>query len=119
MPNSGIPNNLQSAYNLNFSSKWSFCIFKITFCQLLDLSAAFYTLDHDLFLGRLTGWFGIDGVVLQWVRSYLTGRSQLVKVYGVLSTLQLLSVLGPLLFSIYTTPLSSIITVFTYDELLF
>ena len=44
---------------------------------------AFDTIDHDLLLSRLTEWFGIDGVVLQWVRSYLTGRSQLVKINGV------------------------------------
>ena len=88
---------------------WTYCSF------LLDLSAAFDTIDHDLLLSILTEWFGIDGVVLQWVRSYLSGFSQLVKVYGVLSTPQLLlcgvppgSVLGPLLFTMYTTPLSSI-----------
>ena len=83
----------------------------------MDLSEAFDTIDHDLLLSRLTEWFGFDCVVLQWVRSHLTGRSQLVKVNGVLSTPQLLlcgvpqgSVLGPLLFTMYTTPLSSIIT---------
>ena len=83
------------------------------------MSAALDTIDHDLLLSRLTEWFGIDGVVLQRVRSYLTGRSVLVKVKGVLSTPQLLlcgvpqgSVLGPLLFNMYTTPLSSIITAF-------
>ena len=92
---------------------------ELTALSLLDLSAAFDTIDHDLVLSRLTEWFGIDGVVLQWVRSYLSGRSQLVKVNGVLSTPQLLlcgvpqdSVLGPLLFTMYTTPLSSIITAF-------
>ena len=92
---------------------------ELTALLLLDLSAAFDTIDHDLLLSRLTKWFGIDGLVLQWVRSYLTGRSQLVKVNGVLSTPQLLlcgvpqgSVLGPLLSTMYTTPLSSIITVF-------
>ena len=92
---------------------------ELTALSLLDLSAAFDTIDHDLLLSRLTEWFGIDCVVLQWVRSYLTGRSQLVKVNGVLSTPQLLlcgvpqgSVLGPLLFTMYTTPLSSIITAF-------
>ena len=44
------------------------------------LSATFDKIDSDLLLHRLTEWFGIDGVVLQWVRSYLTGRSQLVKI---------------------------------------
>ena len=85
----------------------------------MDLSATIDTIDHDLLLSRLTEWFGINGVVLQCVRSYLTGRSQLVKVNGVLSTPQLLlcgvpqgSVLGPLLFTMYTTRLSSIITAF-------
>ena len=85
----------------------------------MDLSAAFDTIEHDLLLSGLTEWFGIDGVVLQSVCSYLTGCSQLVKGNGVLSTPQLLlcgvpqgSVLGPLLFTMYTTPLSSIITAF-------
>ena len=92
---------------------------ELTALSLLDLSAAFDTIDHDLLLSRLTEWFGIDGVVLQCVRSYLTGRFQLVKVNGVLSTPQLLlcgvpqgSVFGPLLFTMYTTPLSSRITAF-------
>ena len=95
--------------------------------SLLDLSAAFDSIDHDLLLSRLTEWFGIDGVVLQWARSYLTGRSRLVKVNGVLSTPQLLllggvpqgSVLGPLLFTMYTTPLSSIITAFSLKHHLY
>ena len=85
----------------------------------MDLSAAFDTINHDLLLSRLTEWLGIDGVVLQWVRSYLTGQSQLVKVDGALSTPQLLlcsvpqgSVLGPLLFTMYSTPLGSMITAF-------
>ena len=79
---------------------------ELTALSLLDLSAAFDTIDYDLLLSRTTGKFGIDVVLLQWARSYLTGRSQLVKVSGVLSTPQLLlrgvpqgSVLGPLLFS--------------------
>ena len=67
----------------------------------------------------MTEWLGNDGVVLQWVRSYLTGSSQLVKFIGIVSTPQLLfcgvsqgSVLGILLFTMYTTPLSLIITAF-------
>ena len=130
MQNSGISNNLQSAYKCGNNTKTALLYIQnyilsaqnrgeLTALSLLDLSAAFDTIDHDLLLSRLTEWSGIDGVVLQWVRSYLTGRSQLVKGNRVLSTPQLLlcgvpqsSVLGPLLFTMYTTPLSSIITAF-------
>ena len=94
MQNSGISNNLQSAYNFGNSTVTALLYIQndilsaqdrseLTALPLLDLSAAFDTIDHDLLLSRLTEWFGIDGVVLQWVRSYLTGRSQLVKVNGV------------------------------------
>ena len=125
----GIFNNLQSAYKFGHSTETSLLYIKndilsaqnlgeLTALPLFDLSAAFDTIDYDLLLSRLTEWFGIDGVVLQWVRSYLTGRSQLVKVHGVLSTPHLLlcgvpqgSVLGSHLFTISTPP-SSIKTAF-------
>ena len=98
MQNSGFSNNLQSAYKCGNSTETALLYIQndILSAQdrgelsLLDLSAAFDTIDHDLLLSRLTEWFGIDGVVLQWVGSCLTGRSQLVKVNGVLSTPPLL-----------------------------
>ena len=85
--NSGISNNLQSAYKSGNSTETALLYIQnnilsaqdrgeLTALSLLDLSPAFDTIDHDLLLSRLTEWFGIDGVVLQWVRSYLTGRSQ-------------------------------------------
>ena len=47
---------------------------------LLDLSAAFDTVDHEILLGRLSSRFGFKVKALVWLRSYLTDRTQLVKV---------------------------------------
>jgi len=43
---------------------------------LLDLSAAFYAVDHDVMLHRLCVLYGLTGVSLQWFTSYLLGRTQ-------------------------------------------
>ena len=47
---------------------------------LLDLSAAFDTIDHAILLSRLQQWVGLTGVALEWFSSYLTGRSVAVAV---------------------------------------
>ena len=84
---------------------------------LLDLSAAFDTVDHIILLSRLGNWFGMSGKALDWFKSYLTGRSQSIKLGNCLSSRSDLSfevpqgsVLGPLLFALYTTPLSSLVS---------
>ena len=53
---------------------------------LLDLSAAFDTVDYDILLGRLEHRFGITGKALSWLTSYLTDRTQSVTVANEHST---------------------------------
>ena len=43
---------------------------------LIDLSAAFDTIHHDILLRRLRDRYGINGDALKWLKSYLTTRLQ-------------------------------------------
>ena len=83
---------------------------------LLDLSAAFDTIDHEILLSTLENEFGVTDKALSWFRSYLSDRYQSVIIDGVSSKKHKLhygvpqgSVLGPLLFISYTKPLGKII----------
>ena len=58
---------------------------KLSVLVLLDLSAAFDTIDHGILLHRLQHVFGIQGTVLSWFRSYLTKRFQIVSTQGTYS----------------------------------
>ncbi len=88
----------------------------ISLLVLLDLSAAFDTIDHDILIDRLQNYTGVQGQALRWFRSYLSDRYHFVYLNGESSQLSPVkygvpqgSVLGPLLFSLYMLPLGNII----------
>ena len=87
-----------------------------TILILLDLSAAFDTVDINKLLSILDKELGIRGTALKWFQSFLVGRKQLVRIQNTLSDyLDVLfgvpqgSVLGPVLFNIYTRNLYRVI----------
>jgi len=93
---------------------------------LISLPLAFDTIDHSILIERLSSWFGLSGAVLSWIQSYLTSRSFKVILNGTESPVYQLfygvpqgSVLGPLLFTLYTTPLSSLISHSTVNHHLY
>ena len=82
---------------------------------LLDLSAAFDTIDHKIMLTRLRERFGVTGTALNWFQTYLSDRRQAIHLNGENSEEAKLifgvpqgSVLGPVLFTAYTAPLGNI-----------
>ena len=125
--------SLQSAYKIFQSTETAILIDTIdimlsldkgenVFLAFLDLSAAFDTVNHTLLLARLQKSFGIRGTVLRWFNSYLPDRTQFVNINEVNSTIRDLtvgvsqcSVLGPVLYLLYTAPLAKVIRSYGLD----
>ena len=125
--NNSLHEPLQSAYKVGHSKETA--LLAITddillslergenvFLVLLDLSAAFTTVNHSRLLSRLQDTFGIQGTVLKWFESYLTNRSQFVNINASNSSVRELtagipqgSVMGPVLYLLYTTPLVDVV----------
>ena len=83
---------------------------------LLDLSAAFNTLDHSILLQRFQKKLGITCTALRWSESYLNDRQQCVVMDGAQSDWKQVlrgapqgSVFGPMAFSFYSAPIDDII----------
>jgi len=88
---------------------------KVSCLCILDLSPVFDIIDHNILITRLSSWCDIHGSVLSWFKSYLSSSSFHVKCDNNLSSFHASScsvpqgsILGPLLFVVYTTPLSTL-----------
>ena len=126
-----IDNNLypdaQSAYRSNHSTETALLCVKNDILRgldqnqeaalvLLDLSAAFDTIDHQILLERLEKRYGIRSTALSWFQSYLSNRTQSVVIGGSVSNPRELvygvpqgSVMGAPLFTFYSAPISDVI----------
>ena len=88
---------------------------KVVALVLLDMSAAFDTVDHQKLIGVLETRFGVTGTALQWFDSYLSSRNFRVNINGELSDIIALicgvpqgSLLGPVLFLLYIEELQDL-----------
>ena len=127
LENNGLLNDSQSAYRKHHSTET--LLIKVqndilqsldsgyaTILVMLDISAAFDVVDHQRLLSRHKEVFGIEGVALEWLSSYLQGRSQCVVIGNHRSELVNIefgfpqgSVLGGKKFNMYSTPLGTLI----------
>ena len=125
--NNNLHENFQSAYKVHHSAETVMVKVQDAILHaidgneavvllILDLSAAFYTMSHEILLDRLSQRCGITGSVQEGFASYLSSRTQYVQIECSRSSLRELncgvpqgSVLGLLLYVLYTSPVADII----------
>ena len=122
-----LRDKMQSAYRAGHSTETALLRIKndidaaldrksMVILVMLDLSSAFDTIEHEVLLTRLEHTFGITDKALAWLRSYLSERHQNVVVDSTMSADYVLqcgvpqgSVLGPVLYCMYTRPICDIV----------
>ena len=122
-----IVDSFQSAYRAGHSCETALlCVYNDivttvgkgngSFLVLLDLSAAFDTIDNDHLFYILEKYIGIDGSALRLILSYFSNCTQRVQIDGIMTDLASLlcgmpqgSVLGPMKFCLYLLPLGAIL----------
>ncbi|KAK3085690.1 hypothetical protein FSP39_007270 [Pinctada imbricata] len=126
LSDNNLHDNLQSAYHSCHSTETALlrvhhditCALDNNTCAvlvMLDLSAAFDVIDHDILFRRLEFSYGITGSALAWIHSYLSDRSQRIAIGSTSSKAHALdigvpqgSVLGPKFYCMFSKPVAQI-----------
>ena len=94
---------------------------EVSLLALLDVSAAFDTVDHSILLDRLSISYGLSGSAFDWMQSFIVGRTQTVHYGGSISRRAQLrsgiaqgSVLGPILYILYTADVQKLVESFGF-----
>ena len=137
MLGNGLYGTRQSAYRKHFSTETALVRVQNDILRaidqrsgvvlvLLDLSAAFDTVDHRILLQRLSELYGVHGDALSWFTCYLCKRKQSVVIGDCVSTAHSMdcsvpqgSVTGPLLFTMYAAPLENLIKSYGVESMIY